>query len=262
MQKIIFSFLLIILICPAFAESPKASSDINEGRNLHLRILSHHSKLDKFYQSPDLFGGLTDSPKVTIYVPVVDWKKMTAKEQDLLSAYASSLIKTVQSNPLKYARIPENAPAAQHIRSNAMRMDEKSWQIIAGALSPDGRDIMADSTVRAGTMSGSGSKEVKKTPAPKAAPVKPMSKHDSDILARKMAVATYYEQILKKEYTMAVVSVRGNKDEILQVSLIRVTADRCNSILRSGLYNEAKKAKFRRIVFVDANQEKNSFEIK
>jgi hypothetical protein len=148
MQKIIFSFLLIILICPAFAESPKASSDINEGRNLHLRILSHHSKLDKFYQSPDLFGGLTDSPKVTIYVPVVDWKKMTAKEQDLLSAYASSLIKTVQSNPLKYARIPENAPAAQQIRSNAMRMDEKSWQIIAGALSPDGRDIMADGRVQ------------------------------------------------------------------------------------------------------------------
>jgi hypothetical protein len=40
-----------------------------------------------------------------------------------------------------------------------------------------------------------------------------------------------------------------------------MTVDRCNSILRSGLYNEAKKAKFRRIVFVDANQEKNTFEI-
>lgn len=93
--------------------------------------------------------------------------------------------------------------------------------------------------------------------SPKNAPVKPMSKHDSDILARKMAVATYYEQILKKEYGMAVVSVQGNKDEILQISLVRVTDDRCNSILRSGLYNEAKKAKFKRVVFVDANQLKS-----
>jgi hypothetical protein len=262
MRKFIFSLLLIVLIHPISSDSLMASSEEIEGKNLHLRILARHSKLDKFYQLPDLFGGLTNSPKVTIYIPIVDWEKMTSREQDLLAAYASSLIKTVQSNPLKYARIPENAPAAQQIRSNAMRIGEKSWQILGGELSSDGRDIMADSTLRAGTMIAIGGKEVKKAPDPKVATAKPMSKHNTDILARKLAVAIYYEEILKKEYTMAVVSVQGNKEEILQVSLIRVTDDRCNSILRSGLYNDAKKAKFRRIVFVDINQEEISFEIK
>ena len=125
-----------------------------------------------------------------------------------------------------------------------------------------GRDIMSDSTLRVGSLRNSGSEEVNKTPTSKAAPMKPMSKQDSDILTRKLAVATYYEQILKNEYMMAVVSVQGAREEILQISLIRVTPDRCNSILRSGLYNEAKKAKFNRIVFVDVNQEKTIFEIK
>lgn len=261
MRKIILSLLLIILIHPAFAESPKASSEAREGKNLHLRILARHSKLDKFYRQPDLSGGLTGSPKVTIYIPIAEWKKMTAKEQDLLAAYVSSLIKTVQSNPLQYARVSENAPAAPQIRSNASRMSDKSWQIIAGPLSLDGRDILSDSTVRSGSLSAIRYNEISPTPSPQAAPVKPMSKHDSDILSRKLAVATYYEQILKNEYMNAVVSVQGAKDEILQVSLIKVTADRCHSILRSGLYDEAKKAKFRRIVFVDANQEKYYFEI-
>ncbi len=262
MRKVILTLLLIILIHPAFAESPKASSQVREGKNLHLRILARHSKLDKFYQQPDLWGGLTDSPKVTIYVPIAEWEKMTAKEQDLLAAYVSSLIKTVQSNPLQYARVPENAPAAPQIRSNASKMSDKSWQIIAGPLSPDGRDILADSTVRSGSLSPIRHKEISPASAPQSTPVKPMSKHDSDILARKLAVATYYEQILKNEYMVAVVSVQGAKDDILQVSLISVPADRCISILRSGLYDEAKKAKFRRIVFVDINQEKYSFEIK
>jgi hypothetical protein len=72
MRKIIFSLLLILLIHPVSAATPIASSEEKEGKNFHLKILARHSKLDKFYQLPDLIGGLTDSPKVTIYVPAAD----------------------------------------------------------------------------------------------------------------------------------------------------------------------------------------------
>lgn len=80
-------------------------------------------------------------------------------------------------------------------------------------------------------------------------------------LARKMAVATYYEPILKQKYGMAVVSVQGPKDEVLQISMVRITNDRIQSVLDSGVYKEAKKAKFKKIIFVDVNQQQTSVQI-
>lgn len=81
-------------------------------------------------------------------------------------------------------------------------------------------------------------------------------------LARKMAVATYYEPVLKQKYGMAVVSVQGPKGEELQISMVRITNERIQSILDSGVYKEAKKVKFKKINFIDANQEQTSVQIK
>jgi hypothetical protein len=44
-------------------------------------------------------------------------------------------------------------------------------------------------------------------------------------LPRKLAVATYYEPILKQRYGMALLSVQGTKDETLQISMVRITDD-------------------------------------
>jgi len=150
MKKMIIVVLLTCLLQPVLAAQDKNNSAAIEGKKLHLRILARHPKLDKFYKQPDLYGGLTASPKVTIYLPMADWNKTTPKERDMLAAYVSSLIKQVQANPLKYARIQANAPASPQIKNNTSTMNEKSWQIIAGQLSPDGRDILADSTVLSG----------------------------------------------------------------------------------------------------------------
>ena len=150
MRKIILVMLLALLIQPAFAKPPTASNEEKEGKNLHMQSLSHYPKLDKFYKQPDLYGGLTASPKVTIYIPIVSWEKLTSKDRNLLAIYAANLIKTVRSNPLKYARVPNHAPAASTIKNNAAKMTGSSWQIIAGQFSNDGRDIMTDSTVRSG----------------------------------------------------------------------------------------------------------------
>ncbi|MEW6584266.1 MAG: hypothetical protein AB1442_01495 [Nitrospirota bacterium] len=150
MPKIMLLILLSVLIEPVFAESPKAPSEAIKGKSLHAQILARYPKLDKFYRQPDLYGALTTSPKVTIYIPIVDWEKLTSKDRNLLSAYAASLIKIVQSNPLKYARVPSHAPAASTIENNAARMTDSSWQIIAGQFANNGRDMMADSTVQSG----------------------------------------------------------------------------------------------------------------
>ncbi len=150
MKQIITVFFLACLLQPVLATSNNNNSVAIEGKRLHLRILARHPKLDKFYQQPDLYGGLTASPKVTIYLPLADWNTISSKERDLLAAYVSGLIKQVKASPLKYARIQANAPAASQVKNNAATMTEKSWQIIAGQLSPDGRDILADLTVRSG----------------------------------------------------------------------------------------------------------------
>lgn len=75
-------------------------------------------------------------------------------------------------------------------------------------------------------------------------------KADKD-LPRKLAVATYFESALQKQYGTATVSVKGDNDEILSITMIRVTEERIQTILDAGLYREAKKAKFRQIVFTD-----------
>jgi hypothetical protein len=86
-------------------------------------------------------------------------------------------------------------------------------------------------------------------------------KSDKD-LAKKMAVATYYESALKQQYGMAFVRVRGSKNEILFISMVRVTDDRIAAVLKSGLYKEARKAKFRKIIFQDAGEEQTVVNIK
>jgi hypothetical protein len=93
MKKMIIVVLLTCLLQPVLAAQDKNNSAAIEGKKLHLRILARHPKLDKFYKQPDLYGGLTASPKVTIYLPMADWNKTTPKERDMLAAYVSSLIK-------------------------------------------------------------------------------------------------------------------------------------------------------------------------
>lgn len=73
-------------------------------------------------------------------------------------------------------------------------------------------------------------------------------------LARKMAVATYYEQILNQKYGMAYLSIQGTSDDTLQISMVRITEDRIREVLALGVYGEAKKAKFKNIKFIDINQ--------
>jgi hypothetical protein len=150
MKQIITAILIICFLQPVCTVSAQENLKAIEGKRLHLSILARHPKLDKVYQQPDLYGGLTTSPKVTIYLPLADWDNATLKERDLLAADVSSLIKHVKANPLKYARIPTNAPAASQIKNNVVKMNNKSWQIIAGQISPDGKDILLDSTVSAG----------------------------------------------------------------------------------------------------------------
>jgi hypothetical protein len=81
-------------------------------------------------------------------------------------------------------------------------------------------------------------------------------------LARKMAVATHYQSILEQKYGMALVSIKGTKDEILFISMIRVTDDRINAILNAGLYKDARKARFKKIIFADINQQETVISVK
>lgn len=85
---------------------------------------------------------------------------------------------------------------------------------------------------------------------------------NTDILARKLAVTTYYDEILNKKYGMAVLSIQDKNEETLQISMVRITKDRIDEVLNTGLYKEAKKAKFKTIKFIDINKEVTIVEVR
>jgi hypothetical protein len=121
-----------------------------EGLDLHLRILSKHPKIDYSYAHPLLNAALTDNPLVAISVPIDDWNSISTDERNLLCEYAASLVSKVRSDPFTYSKVPPEAPAASMIRRNVSMMTSKSWGILAGRISEDGRDIYSDRIVKAG----------------------------------------------------------------------------------------------------------------
>lgn len=121
-----------------------------QGRELHLRILRKHPKIDRFYEKPMLSGELTDNPLVVINVPAKDWASISEKDRDLLCKYVASLVTKVRSSPFSYTTIPENAPIASRVKQNISKMTDRSWGIRVGRISEDGRDIYSDKVVKTG----------------------------------------------------------------------------------------------------------------
>jgi hypothetical protein len=150
MKNFIALFILLTFSSVAFADKATVENEAKKGMRLHFSIISSYKKLDKFYKEPDLFGAITTTPIITIYIPVEEWNKLNENEKYLLSIYASSLVEDAKENPLKYAKVPSDAPASHKIKRNALNMTAKNWQIIAGKLTKNGRDIMADSVVKSG----------------------------------------------------------------------------------------------------------------
>ena len=120
------------------------------GKKLHLRILKRHPKIDQFYERPILYAELTNDPLVVINVPIEDWDSISEKERNLLCKYVASLVNQVRSNPFSYTRIPQNAPIAPRLKENISKMTNKSWGILTGQISEDGRDIYSDKLVKTG----------------------------------------------------------------------------------------------------------------
>jgi len=121
-----------------------------QGKELHLRILKRHPQIDQFYERPFLYGELTDSPLIIISVPMKDWDSISEKERDLLCEYVASLVTQARLSPFSYTKIPQNAPIAPIIKQNVSKMTEKSWGILVGRISEDGRDIYSDKLVKTG----------------------------------------------------------------------------------------------------------------
>lgn len=121
-----------------------------QGKELHLKILKKHPKIDQFYARPTLYAELTNEPLVVINIPIRDWRSISEKEKSILCEYVASLINQVRSNPFSYTRIPQNAPIAPKLRESVSKMTERSWGILAGRISEDGRDIYSDELVKTG----------------------------------------------------------------------------------------------------------------
>jgi len=121
-----------------------------QGKELHIRLLKRHTKIDQFYEKPMLYAELSNDPLVVINLPIEDWDSISADERNLLCEYVASLVNQVRSNPFSYTKIPPDAPIAPRLRANISKMTDKSWGILAGRISEDGRDIYSDKLVKTG----------------------------------------------------------------------------------------------------------------
>ena len=112
MRKIAVVFMLCFVATQVFAGTMNKSTEATNGKKLFMKILSRHPNIDKFYRKPYMFGALTATPYAAISVPMTDWEKLSTNNRNLLIAYARSLVTIVKADPLKYARVPKEAPAA------------------------------------------------------------------------------------------------------------------------------------------------------
>lgn len=140
----------VLLLIPSFGTCEGLPEKIKEGQDLHLKILARHKSIDKFYRKPFIHGSATSNPLCCIAVPFKDWESLPEEKKRALADYAASLVKKVKANPFKYTGITPNAPAANLIRANVAKMTDDSWGIMAGNITPDGRDIISDKIVRSG----------------------------------------------------------------------------------------------------------------
>jgi len=140
--------IVVFLLIPCFGTSEDLSQKIKEGRDLHLKILARYKSIEKSYHEPFIHGAATSNPLCCIAVPLKDWESLADEKKQTLAAYAASLVNEVKANPFKYTGINPNAPAAKVIRANVAKMTDNSWGIMAGNITPNGRDITSDKIVR------------------------------------------------------------------------------------------------------------------
>ena len=145
-----FVVLTVLLVFITLGICESSTLKANEGKEVHMKILSHHKRIDKFYRSPFIEGSGTSTPLCCISVPSRDWDSLPESKKQALADYAASLVRVVKANPFKYAGISSNAPAAPAIASNIAKMTSNSWCIMVGNISSDGRDINSDRVARSG----------------------------------------------------------------------------------------------------------------
>lgn len=143
-------FLVALFLVPAQGECGNSSENIEKGKAMHLAILSRHKKIDKFYREPFLWGELTGKPLCCISVSEKDWESLDEPKKKLLADYAKSLVGKIKTDPFKYGKVGPTAQMAPVVRKNVAGMTDGSWGIMVGAVSPNGRDILADRIARSG----------------------------------------------------------------------------------------------------------------
>ena len=144
-------FGMMMFLMPSRPACQDQQAMVKKGRELHLGILKKLKKIDNFYREPFVNGALSTNPLLCISVPERDWEALSESKKDALAAYVASLLGNLKSDPFFYnTGVDAKAPAASIARENIKSMSGKSWGIMVGRISPDGRDIMYDRIARAG----------------------------------------------------------------------------------------------------------------
>lgn len=131
------------------AKSSKTSRtpQVEEGKKLHLQIISKYPSLGREYREPFISGGFTSNPICLISVPAKEWGNLSNQQKLQLFDYAENLIPVVKANPEKYSGLSPNAPIASQVRQNVSRMSKFSWAIDVGDFTNGGRDLLSGNFV-------------------------------------------------------------------------------------------------------------------
>lgn len=127
---------------------PSFNSELATRGHEILALLVQEAQVHDFYTTGTLFGAATSEPRASISVPLTTWDTLPDENRTALAHYVASLVEEMRANPLVHSQIPEDAPAADLIRSYAQSMGPRSWVIFGGRV--DGQDILTDTAVASG----------------------------------------------------------------------------------------------------------------
>jgi hypothetical protein len=124
-------------------DHPIDDAKASKGKAIYQRIKTKYSEIG----NPHVFGALTDSAKLTVWIPESEWGRMTHDDKVCLTWFVQSMISDARRNPSSYIELPSHLPSYKTALSKASNLCGECWGIGVGRITPNGKGIYVDKIV-------------------------------------------------------------------------------------------------------------------
>jgi len=122
---------------------PIDDTKASKGEAIYQLIKTKYSEIG----NPRIFGALTDSAKLTVWIPESEWDRMTRNDKVCLTWFAQSMISDARRTPSNYIELPSHLPSYKTALSKVSNLCGDCWGIGVGRITPNGKGIYVDKIV-------------------------------------------------------------------------------------------------------------------